>query len=77
MEAKDVDSDATINLVTYREYGQSFILDVRTSKTCVCRRIFMTGVVERGEWAILDCSTGVAHTDFQVEEHEPRDENDE
>jgi hypothetical protein len=74
-EAKDVDNDATMNLVTYREYGRSFILDVKNVEN-VCGRILTKGVVGRGEWAIIDRSAGVARTNFQVDEHESGDEND-
>jgi hypothetical protein len=52
-EAKDMDNDAMMNLVTYWEYGQSFILDVKNIKN-VCGQIFTKGVVGKGKWAIID-----------------------
>jgi hypothetical protein len=73
-EVKDVDNDAAIELVTYRDYGRSFILDVKNVEN-VCGRIFTKGVVQRGEWAIIDRSVGVARMDFQVEEHDSGDED--
>ncbi|CCO37743.1 hypothetical protein BN14_11902 [Rhizoctonia solani AG-1 IB] len=72
-EAKDVDQDATVELVTYRDYGRSFILDIKNVEN-VAGRVWTRGVRRTGEWAIIDRSGGVARAEFNVEEHGSDDE---
>ncbi|CCO35803.1 hypothetical protein RSOLAG1IB_11370 [Rhizoctonia solani AG-1 IB] len=72
-EAKDVDQDATVELVTYRDYGRSFILDIKNVEN-VAARVWTQGVQRTGEWVIIDRSGGVARAEFNVEEHGSNDE---
>ncbi|CCO37709.1 hypothetical protein BN14_11868 [Rhizoctonia solani AG-1 IB] len=72
-EAKAVDQDATVELVTYRDYGRSFILDIKNVEN-VAGRVWTRGVRRTGGWAIIDRSGGVARAEFNVEEHGSDDE---
>ncbi|CCO35561.1 hypothetical protein BN14_09679 [Rhizoctonia solani AG-1 IB] len=72
MEAKDVDQDATVELVTYQDYGQLFILDTKNVEN-VAGRVWRRGVQRAGEWVIIDCSGSVAPAEFNVEGYESGD----
>ncbi|KAG8746105.1 hypothetical protein FRC11_012868, partial [Ceratobasidium sp. 423] len=74
-EAKDVDGDAALELITYQKEGRSFILDVKNVEH-VAGRVWTQGVRRAGEWAIIDRSGGVARAEFQVDEHGSEDEDE-
>ncbi|EUC61194.1 hypothetical protein RSOL_387240, partial [Rhizoctonia solani AG-3 Rhs1AP] len=67
-EAKGVEGGATTQLITYRDFGRSFILDIKNVEHVVAR-VFTRGVISNGEWMIIDCSEGVVRADFAVDEH--------
>ncbi|KDN35864.1 hypothetical protein RSAG8_11226, partial [Rhizoctonia solani AG-8 WAC10335] len=73
-EAKGVEGDATTELITYREFGRSFILDIKNVEHAVAR-VYTQGVRPNGEWAIIDRSQGVAHVEFGVDEHSSEEED--
>ncbi|KDN42056.1 hypothetical protein RSAG8_07101, partial [Rhizoctonia solani AG-8 WAC10335] len=73
-EAKGVEGDATTELITYRDFGRSFILDVKNIEHVVAR-VFTRGVRPNGEWVIIDRSQGVARAEFGVDEHGSEEED--
>ncbi|CCO38108.1 hypothetical protein BN14_12273 [Rhizoctonia solani AG-1 IB] len=73
MEAKDVDRDATVELVTYQDYSRLFIVDTKNVENVV-GRVWRRGVQQAGEWVIIDCSGSVAWAEFNVEGYESDDE---
>ncbi|KDN36991.1 hypothetical protein RSAG8_10444, partial [Rhizoctonia solani AG-8 WAC10335] len=73
-EAKGVEGDATTELITYREFGRSFILDIKNVEHVVAR-VYTQGVRPNGEWAIIDRSQGVARAEFGVDEHSSEEED--
>jgi hypothetical protein len=74
-EAKDVEGDAATELITFNEFGRSFILNI-TNVENVAGRIRTHGIRRAGEWAIVDRSGAVVRTQFHVEE-EPGADGDE
>lgn len=72
-EAKDVKGDGSKDVLTFTQFGRSFILDI-TSIKYVAGRVFTRGVRPVGEWAIIDRTQGLTRTDFQVDEHGSDDE---
>ncbi|EUC57653.1 hypothetical protein RSOL_227160, partial [Rhizoctonia solani AG-3 Rhs1AP] len=67
-EAKGVEGDATTELITYRELGRSFVLDIKNVEH-VAARVFTRGQEPNGEWVVVDRSQGVARAEFAVNEH--------
>jgi hypothetical protein len=72
-EAKGVDGDATSKLITYRDFGQSFILDIKNVEHVVAR-VYTHRVQPTGEWVIIDRSQGVARAEFGVDKHSSEEE---
>ncbi|KDN44017.1 hypothetical protein RSAG8_05749, partial [Rhizoctonia solani AG-8 WAC10335] len=72
-EAKGVEGDGSKEILTFTQFGWSFILNI-TSITHIAGRVFTRGVRPAGEWAIIDRTQGLEKTNFQVEEHGSSDE---
>jgi hypothetical protein len=62
-EARGAIGDATETTVAYQQMGRSFILDVRSVENVV-GRVESVGVVESGEWVIVDRSNAMCRTVF-------------
>ena len=73
-EARGVEQDAATELTTYREYGRSFVLDIKNVEH-VAGRVFTRGVRPAGEWVIIDRSKWVVRAEFGVEEHDSEEED--
>ncbi|KAL5634296.1 hypothetical protein ACGC1H_006190 [Rhizoctonia solani] len=73
-EAKGVEGDATTQLIAFREFGRSFILDIKNIEHVVAR-VYTEGVRPRGEWVIIDRSQGVMRAEFGVDEHSSEEED--
>jgi hypothetical protein len=72
-EAKGSEGDASENIVSYRQMGRSFILDIKSVENVV-GRVETKGVVAAGEWVIIDRSSTTCRTTFHGMEE--RDIND-
>jgi hypothetical protein len=72
-EAKGTSGDAAESLVSFRQMGRSFILDVQAIENVV-GRVETKGVVPGGEWAIVDRSNGSCRTTFHEVDNRYEDE---
>jgi hypothetical protein len=75
-EARDAIGDATESFVSYQQMGRSFVLDIQCVENVV-GRIKTSGVVEGGEWIIVDRSSGTCRTVFHNEELRDPDDGEE
>ncbi|KAG8715649.1 hypothetical protein FRC11_001915 [Ceratobasidium sp. 423] len=64
-KAKGVEGDGTKKILTFTEFGRSFMLNIISTKH-VAGWVFTQGVQAAGEWAIIDYSSGLTKMDFQV-----------
>ncbi|KAB5590246.1 hypothetical protein CTheo_6324 [Ceratobasidium theobromae] len=74
-EAKDVEGDATREMISFRKFGRSFVLDITSVKN-VAGRVFTKAKRDAGEWVIIDRSGEICQTDFQVDEHGGEDDEE-
>ncbi|KAB5589425.1 hypothetical protein CTheo_7136 [Ceratobasidium theobromae] len=63
MEAKGTSGDAADTLVSFRQMGRSFVVNVRAIENVV-GRVETKGVILSGEWVIVDRSNNACQTSF-------------
>jgi hypothetical protein len=74
-EARGAIGDATETVVSYQQMGRSFVLDIRAIENVV-GRVDTSGMVQAGEFVIVDRSNAMCRTAFHNAELRDVDDDD-